>query len=174
MNIFYVLDGSEVNPKYPDGHLAEKLDVFINSAMDFEKLSRSYIGKIVVIPANTASAVQLAVSNEHLFTLRISAEQETHFLALYNAYQALKDKDEFINLVLSSEHPIGSAFVVYEQVVQQRLQRTVISKMKTNFQWDLDDFINTVSKSFLGEMKHHMQLIPNRCRVRVRYAHFRY
>jgi len=174
MKTFYVINWSGTDPKYPVGHLAEKLADFTNTAMKFSSIKRQQITKVAITPGETASAIQLAISNDFLFTLKISTTQESNFLELYEAYKVVQEKGRFIDFVLSSAHPIGHAISVYERLEQQRTQKAVDTKMRKDLTLNMERFMINAPKFFLGEMKYYMQFIPNRCRISVRYAHFWY
>jgi len=117
----------------------------------------------------------MAIQNEYFFTLKLSKSHEQLFLRLFDSYELIANDDRFIDYVMSTNHPIGDALQIYERAVIERLElKMITSQLRYQIKSLLQEFMETAPKAILGEMKHCLEIIPNRCRVRVRYAHFHY
>jgi hypothetical protein len=174
MNTFYIIDSTEAKLSYPEGHLAEKIAIFLNKAINFSSLKKYKISKLAVVPAGSAGSLELAFANQHLFTLNLISNQEAQFIELYEQYQIVLNKKTFVNFILSANHPVGEAFLAHEKAEQTRLGTNDESKIRKYLNSSLTNFLDVAPNFFLSEMKFYMQIVPNRCRVRVRYAHFKY
>lgn len=176
MKVFYVFDKQYWGGNYPAGHIAGTLAEFLNCAMNFRVLARDYeLHKVALADAKSPGGLQMAITNEYFFVLRLSAPQEAKFIELYNAYQLLNNNEKFIDHVMSSAHPIGAALRSYEIAESERLQTTLSnSNLRLKTREKMQNFLGDAPKAILGEIKHHMQIIPNRCRVRLRTCPFTY
>ena len=176
MKTFYLFDEDQMNEEYPDDHIAGKIALFLNQAINFKVLERDYdLYSLAVAPAESATAIQMAIQNEYFFTLKLSKSHEQLFLRLFDSYELIANDDRFIDYVMSTSHPIGDALQIYERAVIERLElKMITSQLRYQIKSQLQEFMETAPKAILGEMKHCLEIIPNRCRVRVRYAHFHY
>lgn len=176
MKVFYVFDKKDWGGDYPIDHIAKPLAEFLNCAMNFRVLARDYdLQEVALAEGNSVGGLHMAIQNEYFFVLRLSAPQEAKFVELYNAYLLINNNDQFIDHVLSSVHPIGEALRCYESAEAERL------RTKSNYSWlrlktreKMQNFLGDAPKAILGEIKHHIQIIPNRCRVRLRTCPFTY
>lgn len=176
MKVFYVFDKQYWGGDYPVGHIARTLAEFLNCAMNFRVLARDYeLHKVALADAKSPGGLQMAIQNEYFFILRLSATQEVKFVELYNAYKLINNNDQFIDHVISSAHPIGEALRCYESAEAERLQtKPGDSYLRYRTREKMQNFLGDAPKAILGEIKHHMQIVPNRCRVRLRTCPFTY
>lgn len=176
MKTFYLFNEDQRDEEYPDNHIAGKIALFLNKAVNFKVLERDYdLDSLAVAPAESATAIQMAIQNEYFFILKLSKSHEELFLSLYDSYELIANDDRFVDYVMSTNHPIGDALQVYERAVIERLElKAITSQLRYQIKSQLEGFMETAPKAILGEMKHCLEIIPNRCRVRVRYAHFLY
>ncbi len=176
MKVFYVFDKTYWSGEYPAGHIARPLTEFLNIAMNFRVLERDYeLDEVALAEAKSSGGLQMAIQNEYFFVLRLSAQQEAKFIELYNAYWLINNNDQFIDHVMSSAHPIGAALRCYESAEAERLQiNPSNSHLRFKTREKMQNFLGDAPKAILGEIKHHMQIIPNRCRTRLRTCPFLY
>ena len=176
MKVFYVFDKKYLGGDYPAGHIAKPLAEFLNCAMNFRVLARDYeLHKVALAEAKSMGGLQMAIQNEYFFVLRLTAAQEAKFIELFNAYQLINNNEQFIDHVLSSAHPIGAALRCYESAEAERLQMKLgNSHLRFKTREKMQNFLGDAPKAILGEIKHHMQIVPNRCRVRLRTCPFTY
>jgi len=146
------------------------------SINSFRGLERDYdLYEFALADAKSVSGLHMAIQNEYFFILRLSVTQEAKFIELYNAYQLLKNNEQFIDHVISREHPIGEALRCYESAEAERLRtKSGDSRLRFKTREKMQNFLGDAPKAILGEIKHHMQIIPNRCRVRLRTCPFTY
>lgn len=176
MKVFYIFDAKDCSGDYPACHIARPLTDFLNCAMNFRVLARDYeLDEVALAEAKSLSGLQMAIQNEYFFVLRLTAAQEAKFIELFNAYQLIDNNEQFIDHMLSSAHPIGEALRCYESVEAERLQtKPGDSRLRFKTREKMQNFLGDAPKAILGEIKHHMQIVPNRCRVRLHTCPFAY
>jgi hypothetical protein len=176
MKVYYLIDKDLLPTDYPEGHIAGKLADFLNNAMEFNALNRDFsVTGFTLCPAESSAGIICTINNESFFTLSISATNESVFLGLYDAYKLVLQPKDFIGHILGANNPVGKAFQLYEQAQSLRLNiPETESRLRKRFTDLFEEYMKEAPLIFLSEMKHHMQIIPNKCKLRIRNAHFKY